>query len=452
MKKWKEQAQPEEPLLKRHLQLENASLETNQQAASLPLETASQDASHHICQRSSAGREASPRGRAESVNTHTEKGSQVFLQQALQISTQAALQHSRSQPFLLWNPINSSAVPHRNYTLEYDGSVAAHPTASPTGDLTWYTKQLLPGSSPGGTLVTVLQSQSSLHVEVSLSDYSPTSPKDILAESSTRYSRPRRQSNALNEAGAMSPQPSTYSDAPSKRPPTPAKDLENGLPNADARVSRISTPSRHSRRASSTKSDLPWNPTHPCYPHPNPHVPLASPLYKTTRIIRIPRDWLIAGDLAPAFSNTYPEILEPWISEADFRVLIKDTNDGLIKAFASSGWRAWVDAIMGILTGWIWEDLGFAGVKHGAKKVEKSIEEWNAQRKNTLEKDEESDLVKAIPLRRTGYLCLDIQIPDPHIGVVGSEEGRNSNEQMNEGAGLGADQSVNTVHEEQKDL
>lgn len=132
---------------------------------------------------------------------------------------------------------------------------------------------------------------------------------------------------------------------------------------------------------------------------------------------------MVVGDLAPTFSNTYPEVLEPWISEADFRTLIKEINDGLVTAFSPYGWRAWVDSALGVATGWIWEDLGFAAVKSQVRRVEQLIEEWNGRRGNTLEKDEEGELVRAIPLRRTGYLCLDIQIPDPHVGLVEEDEG-----------------------------
>ena len=127
---------------------------------------------------------------------------------------------------------------------------------------------------------------------------------------------------------------------------------------------------------------------------------------------------MVAGDLAPTFSNTYPEILEPWVSEVDFRMLIKGINAGLVGAFSPYGWRAWLDAALGIATGWIWEDMGFAGIKGKVKAVEAFIEQWNAQRGTGLEKAEDVELTKAIPLRRTGYLCLDIQIPDPHVGMV----------------------------------
>ena len=131
---------------------------------------------------------------------------------------------------------------------------------------------------------------------------------------------------------------------------------------------------------------------------------------------------MVAGDLAPTFSNTYPEILEPWISEADFRMLVKGINERLVAAFSPYGWQAWVDVLLGLATGWIWDDLGFAGVKKKVRGVEAFIEQWNGQRRNGLEKEEDAELRRGIPLRRTGYLSLDIQIPDPHVGMVDETE------------------------------
>ena len=223
------------------------------------------------------------------------------------------------------------------------------------------------------------------------------------------------------------------SDAPSKRPPTPAKDLEYGMPQRPPTQQGRNSVSQPSSKRSSLPADdeaasLPWNPSHPCYPHRNPHVPVVSTLYGSTRIIRIPRDWMMAGDLAPTFSNTYPEILEPWVGEADFRILIKGVNDRLISTFSPFEWRNWLDVALGVLTGWIWEDLGFAGVKKGCKDVENFIEEWNGLRRvEYMEKEDESDLAKVIPLRRTGYLSLDIQIPDPKVGLVESKPASEAN-------------------------
>ncbi len=167
-------------------------------------------------------------------------------------------------------------------------------------------------------------------------------------------------------------------------------DLERGTPNT--------AKSRNPR----SLAEIPWGPAHPCFPHINPHVPLASTLAETTRIIRVRRDWMIAGDLAPTFSNVYPEILDPWVSEQDFRILIQNVNEGLLRAFNPLGWRAWVDAVLGVATAWLWEDLGFSGAKSGVRGVEAFIERWNAEKGG---KNAEPD-VRVIPLRRTGYLSV----------------------------------------------
>lgn len=168
-----------------------------------------------------------------------------------------------------------------------------------------------------------------------------------------------------------------------------------------------------------------WGPSHPCFPHMNPHVPLSSPLYQTTRIIRIRRDWMVAGDLAPTFANLYPEVLDPMLSEDTFRQVIRKINDTLLEAFSPWSGRAWLDAILGVATLWMWDDMGLTAVKSKLRELESWIENWN---KNIGEPEG----VQIIPLRRTGYLtvcslhpsscpsvltCIqvDIQIPDPQI-------------------------------------
>ncbi|KAF2463730.1 uncharacterized protein BDR25DRAFT_347062 [Lindgomyces ingoldianus] len=205
-------------------------------------------------------------------------------------------------------------------------------------------------------------------------------------------------------------------------------DLEAGLKPSKQTASRASLPlsrpvSMHSQRlgtasahgdreadADDTISEYPWGPSHPCFPHPNPHVPLESPLYDTTRIIRIKRDWMLKGDLAPTFANLYPEILDPLVSEDAFRDIIKRVNDDLIRAFNPMSFRAWLDTVMGVATFWLWDDAGLTAVKRHLADLEKWLEDWN-------KKVGENEGVRIIPLRRTGYLTLDIQIPDPHIGV-----------------------------------
>jgi len=146
-----------------------------------------------------------------------------------------------------------------------------------------------------------------------------------------------------------------------------------------------------------------WGPQHPCFPHMNPHVPLSSPLYQTTRIIRIRRDWMLEGDLAPTFSNLYPEILDPaGVSEQDFRTLVEKVNNELIPAFNPWGWRNLFDAVMGLVTGWVWDDLGFTGVKSRLRKVEAFLEEWNREMEGRSK--EVGGAPRIVSLRRTGYM------------------------------------------------
>jgi hypothetical protein len=166
----------------------------------------------------------------------------------------------------------------------------------------------------------------------------------------------------------------------------------------------------------SVGEELAWGPSHPCFPHLNPHVPIDSREYTATRIIRIRRDWMVAGDLAPTFSNIYPEILDPLMQEQEFRYVIEHINQTLCVAFDPfSAWN-WLDGFLGLMTGWFWEDLRPVGVKGQLKALEEWLIDWN----HTVGA---RDGVKIIPLRRTGYLNLDIQIPDPQVTVVADRDG-----------------------------
>jgi hypothetical protein len=184
-----------------------------------------------------------------------------------------------------------------------------------------------------------------------------------------------------------------------------------------------------------------WGPQHPCFPHMNSHVPLSSSLYQTTRIIRIRRDWMIEGDLAPTFSNLYPEILDPaGVTEQDFRTIIEKVNAELIPAFNPWSVRNIFDALMGLATGWIWDDFGLTAVKSRLRKVEKFLEEWNMEMEKRS-KDGSGSAPRIVSLRRTGYmnvsssrsslsrtyantpLQLDIQVPDPEISFPASNPG-----------------------------
>lgn len=147
-----------------------------------------------------------------------------------------------------------------------------------------------------------------------------------------------------------------------------------------------------------------WGPQHPCFPHMNPHVPLSSPLYQTTRIIRIRRDWMLRGDLAPTFSNLYPEILDPaGVSEQDFRSILEKINSELIPAFDPYGVRNMIDVALGLLTGWLWDDFGLTGVKSRLRKIERYLEDWNTEMEGKF-KDGVGAAPQIVSLRRTGYM------------------------------------------------
>jgi hypothetical protein len=226
-----------------------------------------------------------------------------------------------------------------------------------------------------------------------------------------------------------------------------SQDLERGP--ATLNNVRNSTASRMSGIGSAISSDdssimgdpdqqpYEWGPQHPCFPHLNPHVPIDSPEYTTTRIIRIRRDWLIEGDLAPTFSNLYPEILDPaGLSEQEFRRVIEKLNGELVPVFNPYSFRNILDGVLGLATGWVWEDFGLTGAKSRLRKLENWIEQWNADMEKSVTAEPGAIPPKIVPLRRTGYMTvsltnsispspnldtdkssmqLDIQIPDPEI-------------------------------------
>ncbi|KAL7950493.1 Golgin subfamily A member 7/ERF4 family domain-containing protein [Trichoderma barbatum] len=167
-----------------------------------------------------------------------------------------------------------------------------------------------------------------------------------------------------------------------------------------------------------------WGPQHPCFPHLNPHVPADSAEYAKTRIIRIRRDWLLQGDLAPTFSNLYPEILDPaGIPEPEFRRIIDRLNKELVPAFDPYNARNVLDAFLGLVTGWLWDDFGMTGIKSRLNNLEVWIEQWNREKEKTTTSEEGVLPPKLISLRRTGYMTLDIQIPDPEIAPAPSSTG-----------------------------
>ncbi len=147
---------------------------------------------------------------------------------------------------------------------------------------------------------------------------------------------------------------------------------------------------------------------------------------------------MVAGDLYPQFSDTYPEILSTWMPEVQFRSLVSSLNTTLRRAFSPSAPVSMLGGVVALLSGWISEDLALTGPKSRTRDVEAVIEEWNAERERVWGSGEGSEgmgLVRIIPLRRTAYMCLDIQIPDPKVRVVTSPEQTRPGTRGEEGVG-----------------
>lgn len=145
-------------------------------------------------------------------------------------------------------------------------------------------------------------------------------------------------------------------------------------------------------------------------------------------MIRVKRDWLVAGDLYPQYTNLYPEILDPLVSDGEFRDLIASINAILHRMLSPYTTRAWIDSLLGAATGYVWDDLGLTGAKSGEKELEMFINKWNQ------DKERSGEEVKLIQLRRTGFMSLDFVVPDPGIDVPRDEIDESEDEQDLAGA------------------
>ncbi|KAJ4321604.1 hypothetical protein N0V84_005275 [Fusarium piperis] len=359
----------------------------------------------------------------------------------------------------LWNPTNSTPRPH---TLRKRRPSTPPPPSVPLQHPTFDDTPPDPvGAGPSDypllTLPEQRQTRHSLSTRASLQvDRTGSSDKRVSLPSSVRASYDETRSRrGVASAGESEPHPSkapaesdTVEDAPVKLDkgkgkavmmpenddpmPSFGKDLERGPDIMDPRISNVSAGDGIGSALSSTDSSImgeevepdaagEWGPQHPCYPHLNPHVPIDSPEYVNTRIIRIRRDWLIQGDLAPTFSNLYPEILDPaGLSEQEFRRIIEKLNGDLVPAFNPYGMRNILDSLLGLVTGWIWDDLGLTGIKSRLNGLEKWIEQWNLDMEKAMGSEDGAMAPKLMPLRQTGYMTLDIQIPDPEIAPAPS--------------------------------
>ena len=75
-----------------------------------------------------------------------------------------------------------------------------------------------------------------------------------------------------------------------------------------------------------------------------------------------------------------------------------------VPIFSPYAWRNILDNVLGLATGWLWDDLGFTAAKTRLRGLEKWIEQWNAE----MEKATEEGVIppKIVPLRQTGYMTV----------------------------------------------
>ena len=111
---------------------------------------------------------------------------------------------------------------------------------------------------------------------------------------------------------------------------------------------------------------------------------------------------MFSGDLSPAFTNVYPEILEPYIPEELFREVVGRVNEGLRDAFDPWNMVNWADALAGVVTGFVWEEVAGTRVKRKVEEVEGYLREVNRR----LEGRGEG--VRFVELRRCGYLNVSL--------------------------------------------
>jgi len=147
-------------------------------------------------------------------------------------------------------------------------------------------------------------------------------------------------------------------------------------------TSKISLPAMASEGAlpegtAEEESMMEWGPMHPCYPHLNPHVVESDPKYVTTRIVRVPRDWMVKGDLAVTFANVYPEVLDGLVTEEEFRDVLRHINEEMMAAFDPFSWHSFVDTVLGIATFWLYDWTGLSFHKRKLKALDAWIARWN---------------------------------------------------------------------------
>ncbi|KAL2350495.1 Golgin subfamily A member 7/ERF4 family-domain-containing protein, partial [Cryomyces antarcticus] len=335
----------------------------------------------------------------------------------------------------LWNPINSSprippAVVHAppNIPITHPELTEGRPQQSAEGrdayPLLTLSEQRRSRHSYAGSSAIVEGGSVSGRNSAAIPEGQRRTAAPPAMETAAKIAGVEDAGRHTSSSTTPAPQPASHDvEASAAAPPLRRTPSRSSLPATLSRrtsqhttyTGRLSTTAPHDPDSDDDDDALPWSPAHPCYPHPNPHVPLTSPLAHSTRIIRIQRDWLAGTDAVPAFANLYPEILDPVLPEPAFRLLVAHINAALAAALSPWRWRSWLDALLGAATGWVWEDVGAAGARGRLRALDAWLEHWNRT-------EGARDGVAVVPLTRTAYLSLDVQIPDPHVGAVQEQD------------------------------
>lgn len=240
----------------------------------------------------------------------------------------------------------------------------------------------------------------------------PPIPQDepadtTLSRRASRASLPRdlhrTPSRRSLRSGKQTPARKSLEDIPPV-PPTPGQYTTKESPRG--------VDGRASDATAETDDDFEWGPSHPCFPHLNPHCLPTSEEFRETRVIRVKRDWLVSGDLYPQYQNLYPDILDPLVSDSDFRFLLTNINTRLERIFTPWSFWAVFDAVMGVLTGFFWDDLGLTHAKRGIRELESFVDRWNA------DKERNHVDIRLVQLRRTGFINMDFIVPDPGLDAA----------------------------------
>ncbi|GMM34120.1 Shr5 protein [Saccharomycopsis crataegensis] len=181
---------------------------------------------------------------------------------------------------------------------------------------------------------------------------------------------------------------------------------------------------------------------------PNPYVEFQSKQYRSTRIVRIPRIFnKVIANTYPQFSTTIPgfepaALIDPkhstdqltnvnsfipkgiyqgqlfgyssvsplsqYLTVEEFKEIVERVNEFMKNAFDPLTVLNIINNILNFMTIWTWERIIRSPSKACLDRLEAFIEDLNNNQLKTKD-------IRIISPRRSGYICLDFEIPKPVI-------------------------------------